>query len=89
MRNWDTRIPNFEKAAVEVLRTCGAPMTVPEITAEAIGRGLISPEGKTPHKSMYVVIQRSLQRSKDDKSDSPFARVVSNSEVRYKLRRPK
>lgn len=59
----------FLEAAIAVLETSNKPLTLREIVAEAIGRGLIEPAGKTPEATMsarlYVYVR-----------DDPNARVV-------------
>jgi len=39
---------SYYQAAVEILRSTGRPMGAYEIADEALRRGLIAPEGKTP-----------------------------------------
>jgi hypothetical protein len=42
----------YYEAALEVLRSARHPLTTREITDRAIERGLLTPRGKTPHRSM-------------------------------------
>ena len=46
----------YLQAAITVLRSNGRPMTVNEITAVAVARGLIHPAGKTPEATMGAVL---------------------------------
>ena len=48
-------------AAIAVLKAVGRPMTVREITEEAIARGLITPAGKTPEASMSAALYTHLR----------------------------
>jgi hypothetical protein len=43
-------------AAIQVLRSAQRPLTVREITARAIEKGLITPAGKTPSATMSAVL---------------------------------
>ena len=53
----------FREAAEEVLRSAhGGPMTAVEITEEAIRRGLLTTQGKTPVQTMAATLYR-CQRS--------------------------
>lgn len=42
----------YYEAALQVLRSAGRPLSTREITDEALGQGLITPHGKTPHATM-------------------------------------
>lgn len=48
----------FLEAAQEILRRAKRPLTVEEITAKAIQRGLIDPSGKTPTATMSAALYR-------------------------------
>jgi hypothetical protein len=45
-------VSSFLDATVFVLESAGRPLTASEIVAEALTRGLIKPEGKSPLTSM-------------------------------------
>lgn len=45
-------------AAIAVLKTTGRPMTVLEITAAALKKGLIKPRGRTPEATMSAALYR-------------------------------
>lgn len=45
-------------AAIAVLKTTGRPMTVREITAAALKKGLIKPRGRTPEATMSAALYR-------------------------------
>ncbi|HZS89104.1 MAG TPA: winged helix-turn-helix domain-containing protein [Chloroflexota bacterium] len=49
---------SYYQAAVEILRSTGRPMGAYEIADEALRRGLIAPEGKTPRNTMSAALLR-------------------------------
>lgn len=52
----------FLDAAVKVLRDAERPLTVQEITGEALRRGLLATKGKTPDSSMSAVLYDAEKR---------------------------
>ena len=54
----------YVDAAIEVLRSA-SPMTVSEITAEALRRGLIASDGKTPDQTMRARLYTYVRDSKE------------------------
>jgi hypothetical protein len=70
-------------AAVEVLKEANRPLTVEEITAEALARGLIEPTGKTPVATMSAAIYTSAVRQQGPIIRGPnkvgFERFVERS----------
>jgi hypothetical protein len=46
----------YYEAALEVLRSAQHPLTIREITDEAIERGLIAPRGSSPQNTMSAVL---------------------------------
>jgi hypothetical protein len=51
-------------AAVVILKKSKHPMTVSDITEEAIRRGLIRPQGKTPEATMSAVLYVHTRKAK-------------------------
>jgi hypothetical protein len=45
-------IMSYYDAALQVLRSVQRPLTISEITDQAIERGLLTPRGKTPYDTM-------------------------------------
>ena len=52
----------YYEAAIEVLRAANAPLTVQEITVQAIEKDLIRPSGQTPVATMTPVLYLRLMR---------------------------
>jgi hypothetical protein len=46
----------YYEAALEILRSAQQPLTIAEITDEAIERGLIAPRGSNPRSAMASVL---------------------------------
>ncbi|MAG36469.1 MAG: hypothetical protein CL878_09530 [Dehalococcoidia bacterium] len=74
----NTRPLNFFSAAVEVLRTVGRPLTTRVITAEALSRGLIVTQGKTPQKSMEACLYTAIR----DDPECPIERLFEAGRTR-------
>ena len=66
----------YAEAAVEVLRTARAPLTVKEIVEQARARGLLMPRGRTPEASMSAALYRKLGK------DSAIVKVAEPGNVR-------
>jgi len=49
---------SYYEAAVEVMRAAKRPLTVEEITEQALKAGLITPRGKTPVHTMSATLYR-------------------------------
>lgn len=73
----------FLNAAIEVLRSANAPLSVAEITRLALEHGLIETMGNTPRQTMAAVISNNIRKSHDEGQLSPFFRVERG---RYRLR---
>jgi hypothetical protein len=78
----------YYEAAIEVLKAAKRPLTVREITDQAIKRGLIRPKGKTPAATMSAVLYVRLRNHPDlvKLEDQGNKRAVRGS-VRWTLRR--
>ena len=70
MNSSASRTFTFLDAAVRVLRTRRRPMTVAEITAEALRLGILHTAGKTPEKTMSAALYQAAGAS-----DSPVRRI--------------
>jgi hypothetical protein len=55
----------YLRAAIAVLRSMKRPMTVNEITATAVARGLIQPAGKTPGATMSAALYTYIRDDQD------------------------
>jgi len=55
----------YHEAAIEVLKTAKRPLTVEEITDQAIKSGLITPRGKTPAATMSAALYVRLANHPD------------------------
>lgn len=66
----------YAEAAVEVLRTARAPLTVKEIVERAQAKGLLTPKGRTPEATMSAVLYRKLRR------DSAFVKIAEPGNAR-------
>jgi len=53
----------FLQSAYEILKQTGQPLTAQEITNEAINRGLLSTEGKTPSQTMKAKLSVEILRN--------------------------
>jgi HB1, ASXL, restriction endonuclease HTH domain len=78
----------YHEAAIEVLKAAKHPLTVQEITDQAIEGGLITPTGKTPAATMSAVLYVRLRNDPDlvkleDRGDQRAKR----GSVRWSLRR--
>jgi len=62
---------SYLDSARAVLQEARQPMTTKEITTEAIRRGLLRPEGKTPEATMSSTLYTHVR----DVSGSPIARL--------------
>lgn len=78
----------YAEAAVEVLRTARAPLTVREIVELAQSKGLLTPRGRTPEASMSAVLYRKLGKDSTivKVAEPGRARAVRGS-VRWSLRK--
>jgi hypothetical protein len=78
----------YREAAIEVLRAAKHPLTVQEITDQAIKGGLIAPNGKTPVATMSATLYVRLRNDPvlvklEDRGDKRAKR----GSVRWTLRR--
>jgi hypothetical protein len=77
----------YYQAALLVLSTTQRPLTVREITAIAIERGLIEPEGKTPHATMSANLYLGIRNDQQlVKLQSPGNGRAKRGSVRWTLR---
>lgn len=79
----------FLQAAVQVLRAAGRPLTVAEITDEALRRQLIVPQGKTPRSSRSArlyTIARNNPKSPGERLFEPGAGRARRDSVRWIVR---
>ncbi len=77
----------YYEAALQVLRSVRHPLTTREITDQAIERGLIRPQGKTPHVTMgarlYVKVRNDPELVK---LETPGNGRAKRGSVRWALR---
>ncbi len=52
----------YEEAAVSILRSSKAPLSIAEILERMFDANLVKVTGKTPEKSLYIVIRRANAR---------------------------
>lgn len=77
----------YYQAALEILRSAGRPMSTREITDQALGRGLITPHGKTPHSTMAARLYLGSQGDSElVKLDVPGNGRAKRDSVRWTLR---
>jgi hypothetical protein len=77
----------YYEAAIQVLRFAQRPLTVREITARAIEKGLITPAGETPGATMSAVLY--VHARKDaafTKIEQPGNGRARRGSVRWTLR---
>jgi len=81
----------FLSAALTVLSGASTPLTVRQITEEALRRDLLSTEGKTPEQSMAAELYKAVARS----PNGPLVRIFEPGQtrarrgsVRWLLRQP-
>jgi hypothetical protein len=51
----------YYEAALQVLKSAQQPLTMREITDQALERGLIKPNGKTPQATMAAVLYKRVR----------------------------
>jgi hypothetical protein len=77
----------YYEAALHVLRSARQPLTTREVTDRAIERGLITPHGKTPYRTMAA---RLYARCRNDselvKLEAPGKWRAERGSVRWTLR---
>ena len=78
----------YSEAAVEVLKAAKRPLTVREITDQAIERGLITPSGKTPASTMSAELYVRLRSRHPElmKLEEPGDTRAKRGSVRWTLR---
>ena len=76
----------YYEAAVEVLKAARRPLTVQEITNQAIEAGLIAPRGKTPVATMSAALYRPGSRRDLVKLEDPGETRAKPGSVRWTLR---
>jgi hypothetical protein len=78
----------YYEAALQVLMSAERPLTIREITDRAVERGLVTPVGKTPHRTMGA---RLYTRFRNDpeliKLEDPGNGRAKRGSVRWTLRR--
>jgi hypothetical protein len=77
---------NYYEAAVEVLKAARRPLTVREITDQAVEAGLIAPRGKTPVDTMKAALYRPRGRRDLVKLEDPGEKRAKRGSVRWTLR---
>jgi hypothetical protein len=80
---------SYLEAAVAVLEACQRHMTANEITREAIDRGLLRPQGKTPARTMSAalyVFSRAEPEGKLTRVSEPGPGRARRGSVRWRLR---
>ena len=60
----------YREAAETVLKSSKRPLTTQEVAEEALSRGLITPTGKTPEKTMSATLYAAVR----DYPDGPIRR---------------
>lgn len=70
----------YYEAALQVLRSAKDPLTTREITDRAIERGLIRPQGKTPHNTMAAELYTRLG------DDPRLIKIAEPAEARARRR---
>ena len=77
----------YYQAALEVLRSAQHPLTLREITNEAIERGLIAPHGSSPENTMGAVLYVQGRKNPElIKTGDPGKRGSKPGSVRWMLR---
>jgi hypothetical protein len=78
----------YYEAALQVLRSVGRPLTIHEITDEAVERGLIIPRGKTPHATMAAALYVRTARNDPQlvKLEDRGSKRAKRGSVRWTLR---
>jgi hypothetical protein len=76
----------YYEAAIEVLKAAKRPLTVEEITNQAVEAGLIAPNGKTPTASMSAVLYRPGNRRDLVKLEVRGEKRAKRGSVRWTLR---
>jgi hypothetical protein len=77
----------YHEAARQVLRYAGHPLTIREITDRAIEKGLITPNGKTPHMTMAARLYTLVRNDPElVKIESPGNGRAKRGSVRWTLR---
>lgn len=78
----------YYEAALQVLKAAKRPMTIQEITDEAVGRGLITPRGKTPHATMSAELYMHVRNDPElVKLEDRTSTRAKRGSVRWTLRR--
>ncbi len=77
-------------AAAQVLQVSGRPMTVHEITSEALRRSLIAPGGKTPEATMMAALYVDAKKvsTRFARLSRPGPTKAERNSVRWALRGP-
>jgi hypothetical protein len=80
----------YYRAALEVLRSAQRPLTMREITDQAMERGLITSRAKNPYKSMatelYVRGRNNPDLIRTGDPGDPGKRAMKPGSVRWALR---
>lgn len=78
----------FYEAAIEILRAADRPLTAREITDQALEKGLITSNGRTPEASMCAVLYVRLRNDSGlVKLEDRGALRAKRGSVRWTLRR--
>jgi hypothetical protein len=76
-------------AALQVLREAQNPMTSDEITDEAIRRGLLAPNGKTPRRTMSACLYTWVKKAPSapiERIFTPGPNRAQRGSVRWRIR---
>jgi hypothetical protein len=77
----------YYEAAIEILKVAKRPLTVQEITDQAIETGLIAPRGKTPAATMSAALYVRLRNHPGlVKLEDPANKRAKRGSVRWALR---
>jgi hypothetical protein len=78
----------YYQAALQVLRSAERPLTTQEVVDRALQRKLISPQGKTPDRTMGAALYRQLGKDLELVKMEDRARVKARQgTVRWTVRR--
>jgi hypothetical protein len=77
----------YYEAALKILGSVQQPLTAREITDRALERGLITPQGKTPHSTMGSMLYVRVRHGSElVKLETPGNGRAQRDSVRWTLR---
>jgi hypothetical protein len=80
---------NYFEAALTVLKVSKKPMTAQEIIDEAVAKGLLNPQGKTPQATLYAELYMHVRDDPDpviERHAEPGRTRARRGSVRWSLR---